>query len=60
MSRDTKIQWCDSTCNPTMGCDGCELWNKQRKSCYAGVLHTRFGGVRRSQVRFAKVSCSKK
>lgn len=44
MSKDTKIQWCDSTVNPTMGCEGCELWSKKRKSCYAGVLHTRFGG----------------
>ena len=26
MSVKTKIQWCDSTVNPTMGCDGCELW----------------------------------
>ena len=45
MSVKTKIQWCDSTCNPTMGCDGCELWTKDRKSCYAGSLHIRFGGV---------------
>lgn len=45
MSIKTKIQWCDSTCNPTMGCDGCELWSATRKSCYAGVLHTRFGGA---------------
>ena len=45
MSAKTKIQWCDSTCNPTMGCDGCELWSANRKSCYAGMLHTRFGGV---------------
>ncbi len=45
MSIKTKIQWCDSTCNPTMGCDGCELWTKSRKSCYAGSLHVRFGGV---------------
>src|ERR1039457_5554806 len=22
----TKIQWCHSTINPEMGCDGCELW----------------------------------
>ena len=28
-----------------MGCDGCELWDKKTKKCYAGVLHTRFGGV---------------
>lgn len=45
MSAKTKIQWCDSTCNPTMGCEGCELWSATRKSCYAGMLHTRFGGV---------------
>jgi protein gp37 len=45
MSIKTKIQWCDSTANPTMGCDGCELWGPQRKTCYAGLLHTRFGGV---------------
>ena len=45
MSVNTKIQWCDSTVNPTMGCDGCEIWGPQRKTCYAGMLHTRFGGV---------------
>lgn len=44
MSERTKIHWCDSTVNPTMGCDGCELRNAQRKSCYAGSLHDRFGG----------------
>lgn len=26
MSIKTNIQWCDSTVNPMMGCDGCELW----------------------------------
>jgi len=45
MSVKTSIQWCDSTVNPTMGCDGCEIWGPQRKSCYAGTLHRRFGGV---------------
>src|SRR5215203_1821434 len=47
MSITTKIQWCDSTCNPTMGCEGCELWNPKtgERSCYAGVLHLRYGGV---------------
>lgn len=44
MSERTKIQWCDSTVNPTMGCDGCELWGAKRRSCYAGTLHARFGG----------------
>ncbi len=28
-----------------MGCHGCEIWGSQRKTCYAGILHTRFGGV---------------
>jgi protein gp37 len=45
MSIITKIQWCDSTCNPTMGCEGCELWTAKVKTCYAGTLHVRFGGV---------------
>lgn len=45
MSQTTKIQWCDSTVNPTMGCEGCELWTPKVKKCYAGMLHTRFGGV---------------
>ncbi|MHB8860909.1 MAG: DUF5131 family protein [Pirellulaceae bacterium] len=44
MSITTKIQWCDSTCNPTMGCEGCELWTTKVKRCYAGTLHSRFGG----------------
>ncbi|MGJ8641831.1 MAG: DUF5131 family protein [Luteolibacter sp.] len=26
MAKETKIQWCDSTINPVMGCHGCELW----------------------------------
>jgi protein gp37 len=26
MSKNTKIQWCDSTINPVMGCSGCELF----------------------------------
>ena len=28
MSIKTKIQWCDSTVNPIMGCDGCQLFPK--------------------------------
>jgi len=43
MGKDTAIQWCDSTVNPVMGCSGCELWSKSRRSCYAGVLHGRYG-----------------
>ena len=26
--KSTQIQWCHSTVNPVMGCDGCELWPK--------------------------------
>lgn len=44
MSIKTKIQWCDSTANPTMGCDGCELWTPDYKACYAGVLTERYDG----------------
>ncbi len=38
---ETGIQWCDDTVNPTMGCDGCELWNAKTNifKCYAGQLH---------------------
>lgn len=43
MSKDTAIQWCDSTVNPTMGCDGCELWSDGNKTCYAGLLHQNRG-----------------
>lgn len=28
MSRKSNIQWCHSTINPVMGCQGCELWPK--------------------------------
>ena len=31
MSIATKIQWCDSTVNPAMGCDGCELFPKSQR-----------------------------
>ncbi len=40
MGKDTKIEWCDSTVNGTSGCDGCELWNAQARTCYAGQLQT--------------------
>lgn len=47
MAEHTAISWCDSTLNLMMGCDGCELWNGQRRSCYAGVMTERMrdGGV---------------
>ncbi len=40
MGRKTKIEWCDSTVNGSSGCDGCELWNEDVRSCYAGNLQT--------------------
>ena len=45
MSAETKIEWADSTVNPTIGCDGCELWNPDDdvRVCYAGKLTRRFG-----------------
>lgn len=39
MGDNTPIQWCDSTVNPVMGCEGCELWTDSVKRCYAGDLH---------------------
>ena len=40
MGLKTGIEWCDSTVNPSTGCDGCELWNgRDIRVCYAGNLH---------------------
>lgn len=46
MGIKTNIQRADSTVNPTMGCDGCELRNPAAgvRKCYAGTLHDRYGG----------------
>lgn len=47
MSKETNIQWCDSTVNPTgFQCDGCELWQPKKgvKKCYAGRWAERIGG----------------
>ncbi len=46
MGQHTKIEWCDSTLNLEIGCDGCELWNPKvgEKTCYAGQLVERYGG----------------
>lgn len=47
--KDTNIQWCDSTVNPTsFRCDGCELWVPKRtdgKRCYSGRWAERMGGI---------------
>ena len=41
MSQWSGVEWCDSSANPVMGCDGCELWVPEKgiKICYAGTLH---------------------
>lgn len=42
MGRHTTIQWADSSVNPVMGCDGCELWSVDPRGfriCYAGIQH---------------------
>lgn len=40
MGKESAIEYCDSTANPEMGCNGCELWapSKEMYSCYAGAL----------------------
>ena len=46
MGITTDISWCDSTINPTIGCDGCELWKAgaPENHCYAAALTARYGG----------------
>lgn len=46
MARTTNIEWCDSTLNLMMGCDGCELRNLKAgvNRCYAGTLTDRYAG----------------
>lgn len=48
MSEKTYIEWCDSSVNLQMGCDGCELWNPQtgNSHCYAGTLTRRYEGAK--------------
>lgn len=46
--KDTNIEWCDSTVNPTgFQCQGCELWVPAQgvKECYAGRFAERIGGI---------------
>ncbi len=47
MGIETDISWCDSTVNPTMGCDGCELHNRndpKASTCYAASLAAQYHG----------------
>lgn len=36
MGKESSIQYCHSSANWQMGCDGCELWSKTVRKCYAG------------------------
>lgn len=65
----TNIGWTHSTINGSSGCDGCELWNGIKKTCYAGQVHQNrlalslphlyardFGEVRMIPGRFAQAA----
>jgi protein gp37 len=41
MSIKTKIEYCDSTVNPVMGCTGCAL---RKEHCYAASMCTHYAG----------------
>lgn len=40
----THIQWCDSSLNIQMGCEGCELVKGGDVTCYAKIMTDRYGG----------------
>lgn len=46
MGLHTKIEYCDSTINPVVGCSGCELYHPElgRNHCYAARLTRRYEG----------------
>ena len=46
MGRKTTIPWCDSSVNPVVGCDGCELHHAgvEESHCYAARLVARYAG----------------
>lgn len=48
MAKTTRIEWCDSTVNPTPGCTGCELYHTvpTRNHCYAATLCNRYAGCK--------------
>jgi protein gp37 len=47
MGRESKIEWCDSTVNPIMGCNGCELHvaGAKESHCYAAGQVQRYAGL---------------
>jgi protein gp37 len=48
MGIKTKIEYCDSTINPTPCCSGCELYSPDpaKNHCYAAVLVNRYKGLK--------------
>lgn len=53
MSRDTNIEWCDSSVNPVMGCKGCELWSPtEGGTCYAARMVDQYAGNKGMPVNF--------
>lgn len=56
MAKQSKIEYVDSTVNPTRGCGGCELWKPDRGGpCYAAAIHTRFQGQKGYPLPFGQV-----
>jgi protein gp37 len=48
MALNTKIEYCDSTINPVMGCTGCELYDPDpdKNHCYAASMCNRYAGMK--------------
>jgi len=46
MGKETRIEYCDSTINPVVGCPGCELFSEdaEKNHCYAATLVRRWAG----------------
>lgn len=67
MSKETNIQWCDSTVNPIMGCGGCELYPKptellndvDRAITQCGVTSWEQGKARRYFSKLVDSACRK-
>jgi hypothetical protein len=53
MSQNSSIQWCDSTINPLMGCDGCPLFPPSPGVLVKGLVETLV------QVDYDREACSK-
>lgn len=53
MAKETNIQWADSTVNPTMGCDGCELWPTPLALRAAAALYLTSRGIEAQAVNEA-------